>query len=86
MFMGGFFRFIAFLLLLGLLAVVGINIYNAGVTAGIGADIGGLSSLGARALGRFRACSAGARPRSTSSLCTRPRLASGRAVAAAFLY
>ena len=30
----GFFRFFAFLLLVGLLAVVGVNIYNAGVTAG----------------------------------------------------
>ncbi len=36
----GFFRFFAFLLLVGLLAVVGVNIYNAGVTAGINSDIG----------------------------------------------
>ncbi len=47
MFMGGFFRFIAFLLLVGLLAVVGVNIYNAGVSAGIGADIGNAIASGA---------------------------------------
>ena len=35
-----FFRFVAFLLLVGLLTVVGVNIYNAGVTAGINSDIG----------------------------------------------
>jgi len=35
MFFGGFFRFVALLLLVGLLAAVGVNIYNAGVSAGI---------------------------------------------------
>lgn len=43
----GFFRFFAFLLLLGLLAVVGVNIYNAGVTAGINSDIGQAIASGA---------------------------------------
>lgn len=43
----GFFRFIAFLLLLGLLAVAGVNIYNAGVTAGINSDIGQAIASGA---------------------------------------
>lgn len=38
--MYGFFRFVAFLLAVGLLAVVGISIYNAGVSAGIAADAG----------------------------------------------
>jgi hypothetical protein len=45
--MGGIFRFIAFLLLVGLLAVVGINIFNAGVSAGIAADIGSAVASGA---------------------------------------
>ena len=43
----GFFRFFAFLLLIGLLAVVGVNIYNAGVTAGINSDIGQAIASGA---------------------------------------
>ncbi|MGZ8562741.1 MAG: hypothetical protein ACXWWU_03890 [Candidatus Limnocylindria bacterium] len=43
----GFFRFFAFLLLVGLLAVVGVNIYNAGVTAGINSDIGQAIASGA---------------------------------------
>jgi hypothetical protein len=43
----GFFRFVAFLLLVGLLAVVGVNIYNAGVTAGINSDIGHAIASGA---------------------------------------
>jgi hypothetical protein len=43
----GFFRFFAFLLLVGLLAVVGVNIYNAGVTAGINSDIGHAIASGA---------------------------------------
>ncbi len=47
MFMGGFFRFIAFLLLVGLLAVVGTSIYNAGVSAGIAADVGNAIASGA---------------------------------------
>lgn len=38
--MYGFFRFVAFLLAVGLLAVVGISIYNAGVSAGIASDAG----------------------------------------------
>lgn len=42
-----FFRFIAFLLLVGLLAFVGTNIYNAGVSAGISADIGNAIASGA---------------------------------------
>ena len=41
------FRFIAFLLLVGLLAVVGVSIYNAGVSAGIGSDIGHAIASGA---------------------------------------
>src|SRR5580765_2068931 len=44
---GTFFRFIAFLLLVGLLAVVGVNIYNAGVSAGISTDIGNAIASGA---------------------------------------
>jgi hypothetical protein len=40
-------RFIAFLLLVGLLAVVGTTIYNAGVTAGIAADVGAVLASGA---------------------------------------
>ena len=36
----GFGRFIAFLVLLGLVAVAGVAVYNAGVTAGINSDIG----------------------------------------------
>jgi hypothetical protein len=43
----GIFRFIAFLLLVGLLAVVGVNIYNAGVSAGIASDIGKAIASGA---------------------------------------
>jgi hypothetical protein len=43
----GFFRFFAFLLLVGLLAVVGVNVYNAGVTAGINSDIGHAIASGA---------------------------------------
>jgi hypothetical protein len=43
----GFFRFFAFLLLVGLLAVVGVNIYNAGVTAGIASDVGRAIASGA---------------------------------------
>jgi hypothetical protein len=35
----GFGRFIAFLVLFGLLAVAGVAVYNAGVTAGINSDI-----------------------------------------------
>jgi len=42
-----FFRFIAFLLLVGLLAVVGVSIYNAGVSAGIATDIGNAIASGA---------------------------------------
>ena len=38
--MSGFFRFLAFLLAVGLLAAVGIGIYNAGVSAGLGSDAG----------------------------------------------
>jgi len=45
--MGGFFRFIAFLLLVGLLVLVGTNIYNAGVSAGIASDIGNAIASGA---------------------------------------
>ena len=45
--MHGFFRFFAFLLLVGLLAAVGVNIYNAGVTAGIDANIGAAIASGA---------------------------------------
>jgi len=43
----GFFRFIAFLLLVGLLAVVGVSIYNAGVSAGIASDVGRAIASGA---------------------------------------
>jgi hypothetical protein len=43
----GFFRFIAFLLFVGLLAVVGVSIYNAGVSAGITTDIGNAIASGA---------------------------------------
>lgn len=43
----GFFRFIAALLLVGLLAVVGVSIYNAGVSAGIASDIGNAIASGA---------------------------------------
>jgi hypothetical protein len=43
----GFGRFIAFVLLLGLLAVVGVTVYNAGVTAGINSDIGQAIASGA---------------------------------------
>ena len=45
--MSGFFRFVAFLLLVGLLAVVGVNIYNAGVSAGIASDVGHAIASGA---------------------------------------
>jgi hypothetical protein len=38
--MSGFFRFLAFLLAVGLLLAVGVGIYNAGVSAGMGADAG----------------------------------------------
>jgi hypothetical protein len=38
--MSGFFRFLAFLLAIGLLAAIGIGIYNAGVSAGLGSDAG----------------------------------------------
>jgi hypothetical protein len=38
--MSGFFRFLAFLLAIGLLAAVGIGIYNAGVSAGMGTEAG----------------------------------------------
>lgn len=41
------FRFLAFLLLLGLLAVVGVNVYNAGVSAGIASDLGNAIASGA---------------------------------------
>ena len=43
----GIFRFIAFLLLVGLLAVVGVDIYNAGVSAGIASDVGRAIASGA---------------------------------------
>jgi hypothetical protein len=43
----GFGRFIAFVLLVGLLAVVGVTVYNAGVTAGINSDIGQAIASGA---------------------------------------
>jgi hypothetical protein len=42
-----FFRFIALLLLVGLLAVVGVSIYNAGVSAGIATDVGNAIASGA---------------------------------------
>jgi hypothetical protein len=38
--MSGFFRFLAFLLAIGLLVAVGVGIYNAGVSAGLGTDAG----------------------------------------------
>ena len=38
--MSGFLRFLAFLLAVGLLAAVGVGIYNAGVSAGMGTDAG----------------------------------------------
>ncbi|HJT64325.1 MAG TPA: hypothetical protein VJ839_06110 [Candidatus Limnocylindria bacterium] len=38
--MSGFFRFLAFLLGVGLLVAVGVGIYNAGVSAGLGTDAG----------------------------------------------
>lgn len=41
------FRFIAALLLVGLLAVVGVSIYNAGVSAGIATDVGNAIASGA---------------------------------------
>jgi hypothetical protein len=47
MFMRGTFRLVAFLLLVGLLAVVGIHIYNAGVSAGIDSNIGHAIASGA---------------------------------------
>ena len=43
----GFGRFIAFLVLLGLVAVAGVAVYNAGVTAGINSDIGQAIASGA---------------------------------------
>lgn len=43
----GFGRFIAFLVLVGLLAVVGVTVYNAGVTAGINSEIGQAIASGA---------------------------------------
>ena len=43
----GFGRFIAFLVLIGLLAVAGVAVYNAGVTAGINSDIGQAIASGA---------------------------------------
>jgi hypothetical protein len=42
-----FFRFLAALILVGLLAVVGVNIYNAGVDAGIASDVGNAIASGA---------------------------------------
>jgi hypothetical protein len=42
------FRFIAFLLLIGLIAVVGVNVYNAGVSAGIASDVGKAIASGAQ--------------------------------------
>jgi hypothetical protein len=41
------FRFIAVLLLVGLLAVVGVSVYNAGVSAGIATDVGNAIASGA---------------------------------------
>jgi len=41
------FRFVAALILVGLLAVVGVNIYNAGVSAGIASDVGNAIASGA---------------------------------------
>lgn len=41
------FRFIAFLVLLGLIATVGIGVYNAGVSAGIASDVGQAIASGA---------------------------------------
>lgn len=41
------FRFIAALLLVALLAVVGVSIYNAGVSAGIATDVGNAIASGA---------------------------------------
>jgi hypothetical protein len=41
------FRFIAALVLVGLLAVVGVSIYNAGVSAGIATDVGNAIASGA---------------------------------------
>lgn len=38
--MSGFFRFLAFLLAIGLLVAVGVGIYNAGVSAGLGSEAG----------------------------------------------
>jgi hypothetical protein len=43
----GIFRFIAALLLVGLLAIVGVSIYNAGVSAGIATDVGNAIASGA---------------------------------------
>ena len=43
----GFGRFIAFVVLVGLLAVVGVTVYNAGVSAGINSDIGQAIASGA---------------------------------------
>jgi hypothetical protein len=41
------FRFIAALLLVGLVATVGVSIYNAGVSAGIATDVGNAIASGA---------------------------------------
>jgi hypothetical protein len=41
------FRFIAFLVLVGLIATVGIGVYNAGVSAGIASDVGHAIASGA---------------------------------------
>ncbi len=43
----GFGRFIALLVLVGLLAVAGVAVYNAGVSAGINSDIGQAIASGA---------------------------------------
>lgn len=47
MFFSGFFRFVALLVLVGLLAAVGVNIYNAGVSAGIASEVGQAIASGA---------------------------------------
>jgi hypothetical protein len=44
---GGIFRFVAALLLVGLLAVVGVSIYNAGISEGIARDVGSAIASGA---------------------------------------
>ena len=45
--MGTFFRILAVVLLFGLVAAVGIGIYNAGVSAGIASDYGSVIASGA---------------------------------------